>query len=106
MEYDFRQAYGFSALNPRTVATLAGRIATDPEVGRQYMAFYSVSAAPEITRRDARGLSLCDPERHSRRISNLQPWSTCSHALSTACRPQGDGKARTAALTRTDARAA
>ncbi len=49
MEYDFRQAYGFSALNPATVATLAGRIATDPEVGRQYMTFYSVSAVPEIT---------------------------------------------------------
>jgi hypothetical protein len=49
MEYDFRQAYGFSALDPATVATLADRIATDPEVARRYIIHYGVSAEPEIT---------------------------------------------------------
>ena len=71
------------------MATLAGRIATDPAVGRQYMTFYSVSAAPEITAATLERLSLCDPERHARRISNLLPWSACSSAFSAACQPQG-----------------
>jgi hypothetical protein len=49
MEYDFRQAYGFSAFNPATVAALSNRIATDLDVQRRYIRFYGVSAAPEIT---------------------------------------------------------
>jgi sphingomyelin phosphodiesterase acid-like 3 len=48
-EYDFRQTYGFSALNPSIVAQLGERIGVNAEVARHYTRFYSVSAVPEIT---------------------------------------------------------
>jgi sphingomyelin phosphodiesterase acid-like 3 len=48
LEYDFHETYGFSVLNPATVAQLANRMSTDDAVQRQYMKFYSVSAGPEI----------------------------------------------------------
>jgi hypothetical protein len=48
LEYDFRETYGFSVLDPRTAMQLADRIGTDTATQQNYIKFYSVSAAPEI----------------------------------------------------------
>jgi sphingomyelin phosphodiesterase acid-like 3 len=49
LEYDFRAAYGFSALNSSTITALADRVGTAGMAQQQYIKYYSVSAAPEIT---------------------------------------------------------
>jgi sphingomyelin phosphodiesterase acid-like 3 len=48
IEYDFRETYGFSALNPHTITQLADGLKTNATFQQNYMKFYSVSAAPNI----------------------------------------------------------
>ena len=47
LEYDFRETYGFPALNSHSIAQLADGLKTNATVQRNYIKFYSVSAAPE-----------------------------------------------------------
>jgi sphingomyelin phosphodiesterase acid-like 3 len=49
IEYDFRQTYGFSALNAQTITQLAESMRTNTAVQQSYMKFYTVSAEPDIT---------------------------------------------------------
>ena len=48
-EYDFRQAYGFGAVNARTVAQLAGRMRTNVTDQQRFTLYYSVSGPAEFT---------------------------------------------------------
>jgi hypothetical protein len=49
IEYDFRQTYGFSALNAQTITQLAESMKTNTSFQQSYMKFYTVSAEPDIT---------------------------------------------------------
>jgi sphingomyelin phosphodiesterase acid-like 3 len=48
IEYDFRETYGYSALNPHTITQLAEGLDTNATFQRNYIKFYTVSAAPMI----------------------------------------------------------
>jgi hypothetical protein len=49
LEYDFRESYGYPALNPVTVTQLAGAIGTNATIRESYIRFYNASAAPSIS---------------------------------------------------------
>ena len=51
IEYDFRETYGFSALNAQTISQLAESMKSNPSFQQSYMKFYTVSAEPDITTR-------------------------------------------------------
>jgi sphingomyelin phosphodiesterase acid-like 3 len=49
LEYDFGATYGSSGLNSQSIARIADDLRTKAMVQRDYIRFYSVSAAPEMT---------------------------------------------------------
>jgi hypothetical protein len=82
LEYSFRQAYGVDSLTARSVAALAARMRTDIAARQRYIAFYGVSAAPEIT------LETFDVYRCA--ISNMTPaeFLTCLNGAPKPPRPE------------------